>query len=36
VERAAEEVGLLTQLAANKGESYDIERDSRAQPSPLI
>ncbi|MGA2119738.1 MAG: hypothetical protein ABSH56_33950 [Bryobacteraceae bacterium] len=34
LERVAEEVALLTQLAASKGETYDIERDYPRQTFP--
>ncbi|MGA2114228.1 MAG: hypothetical protein ABSH56_05700, partial [Bryobacteraceae bacterium] len=34
LERVAKEVALLTQLAASKGETYDIERDYPRQALP--
>ncbi len=34
LQRAAEEVALLTQLAESKGETYDIERDYPRQSLP--
>jgi hypothetical protein len=34
LQRAAEEVALLTQLAESKGETYDIERDYPRQALP--